>query len=96
MVCADCLENGNSYSREDYLGRGFDPAASEYQQLPMTQHYPHPTPTRISTHTPTTRGSKRPSATGPPTGSGGTRRRLRFRETTERHNTTTAIEKVRG
>uniref|UniRef100_A0A8C5FQA8 Leucine rich repeats and immunoglobulin like domains 1 n=1 Tax=Gadus morhua TaxID=8049 RepID=A0A8C5FQA8_GADMO len=25
VVCADCLENGNSYSREDYLGRGFDP-----------------------------------------------------------------------
>ena len=44
MVCADCLENGNSYSREDYLGRGFDPAASEYQQLPMTQHYLHPHP----------------------------------------------------
>ncbi|XP_030229880.1 leucine-rich repeats and immunoglobulin-like domains protein 1 [Gadus morhua] len=44
VVCADCLENGNSYSREDYLGRGFDPAASEYQQLPMTQHYLHPHP----------------------------------------------------
>ncbi|KAK0155729.1 Leucine-rich repeats and immunoglobulin-like domains protein 1 [Merluccius polli] len=44
-VCADCMENGNSYSRDpDYVGHGFGPAASEYQQRPMTQHRPHTPP----------------------------------------------------
>ncbi|KAG7273157.1 hypothetical protein CRUP_019324 [Coryphaenoides rupestris] len=48
-VCADCMENGNSYSRDpDYMGHGFGPTAataSEYQQLPMAQHPSHPHPT---------------------------------------------------
>ncbi|XP_076012898.1 leucine-rich repeats and immunoglobulin-like domains protein 1 [Genypterus blacodes] len=46
IVCTDCLENGNSYSKDpDYLAHGFGPAVGvEYQQhcVPQPFSRPHP------------------------------------------------------
>ncbi|XP_030585862.1 leucine-rich repeats and immunoglobulin-like domains protein 1 isoform X3 [Archocentrus centrarchus] len=46
VLCTDCMENGNSYSKDpDYLAHGFGPAAGmEYQQqlIPPPYSYCHP------------------------------------------------------
>uniref|UniRef100_A0A8C7V287 Leucine rich repeats and immunoglobulin like domains 1 n=1 Tax=Oncorhynchus mykiss TaxID=8022 RepID=A0A8C7V287_ONCMY len=51
VVCTECMENGNSYSKTDfdYLTQGLGPVGLEYQQHPHHMDYNVPVPLGVDT-----------------------------------------------
>uniref|UniRef100_A0A8C7MDX1 Leucine rich repeats and immunoglobulin like domains 1 n=1 Tax=Oncorhynchus kisutch TaxID=8019 RepID=A0A8C7MDX1_ONCKI len=51
VVCTECMENGNSYSKTDldYLTQGLGPVGLEYQQHPHPMDYSVPVPLGVDT-----------------------------------------------